>query len=61
MIIGKLVEEQAKEYGDKVFLYWIEEDLTVTYSQLNILTNKVANLLYDLGIIYNHSNHRSTF
>ncbi len=48
MTIGKLVENQAKKYGDKVFLYW--EDMTVTYSQLNEITNKVANMLYELGI-----------
>lgn len=48
MTIGKLVENQAEKFGDRVFLYW--EDMTITYSQLNELTNKVANLLYDLGI-----------
>ena len=48
MTIGKLIETQAKKYADKVFLYW--EDITVTYAQLNKITNKVANMLYDLGI-----------
>ncbi|MFX0000099.1 MAG: long-chain fatty acid--CoA ligase, partial [Candidatus Hermodarchaeota archaeon] len=43
-----MVENQAEKYGDKVFLYW--KDITVTYSQLNEFTNKVANFLYDLGI-----------
>ncbi len=48
MTIGELVEKQAKKFGDKVFLYW--EDMTVTYEQLNKITNKVANMLYKLGI-----------
>ncbi len=48
MNLRELVENQAKKFGDKVFLYW--KDITVSYHQLNILTNKVANFLYDLGI-----------
>ncbi|NVM27453.1 MAG: long-chain fatty acid--CoA ligase [Candidatus Helarchaeota archaeon] len=48
MTIGKLVEKQAEKFSDKVFLYW--EDITVTFSQLNKITNKVAKMLYDLGI-----------
>ncbi len=48
MNLRELVENQADKYKDKVFLYW--EDITVSYSQLNEFTNKVANLLYDLGI-----------
>ncbi len=43
-----MVENQAKKFKDKVFLYW--KDITVSYHQLNIFTNKVANFLYDLGI-----------
>jgi len=43
-----LVENQAEKFKDKVFLYW--KDITVSYHQLNIFTNKVANFLYDLGI-----------
>ena len=48
MNLREFVEQQAEKYGDKVFLYW--EDETVSYKQLNKLSNKVANLLYDLGI-----------
>ena len=48
MNLRELVENQAKKYKDNIFLYW--EDTTVSYSQLNELTNKVANFLYDLGI-----------
>ena len=48
MNLRELVEEQAKKYKDKVFLYW--NDITISYSQLNELTNKVGNFLYDLGI-----------
>ena len=48
MTIGELFEQQAKKLGDKVFLYW--DDITVTYDQLNKITNKVANMLYELGI-----------
>lgn len=43
-----MVENQAEKFKDKVFLYW--KDITVSYHQLNIFTNKVANFLYDLGI-----------
>ncbi len=48
MTIGKLVEQQAEKYPDKVFLYW--EDMTVTFAELNKITNKVANMLHELGI-----------
>ncbi len=48
MTIGELVEKQAQQYSDKIFLYW--QDETVTYTQLNALTNKVANMLHSLGI-----------
>ncbi|GAG91491.1 unnamed protein product, partial [marine sediment metagenome] len=49
MNLRELVEGQAEKYKDKVFLYWKEE--TVSYAQLNELTNKVANFLYnDIGI-----------
>jgi len=48
MNLRELVKSQAEKYKDKVFLYW--KDMTVSYSQLNALSNKVANFLYDLGI-----------
>jgi len=48
MNLRELVEKQAEKYQDKIFLYW--KDTTVSYKQLNELTNKVANFLYDLGI-----------
>ena len=48
MNLRELVENQAKKYKDKIFLYW--KDTTISYQELNILTNKVANFLYDLGI-----------
>ena len=48
MNIRELIENQANRYKDKVFLYW--KDITVSYTQLNELTNRVANFLYDLGI-----------
>ncbi len=48
MNLREFVEKQAETHGDKVFLYW--EDETVSFKQLNELSNKVANLLYDLGI-----------
>ncbi|MFX0062346.1 MAG: class I adenylate-forming enzyme family protein [Candidatus Hermodarchaeota archaeon] len=48
MTLGELVEKQAQNYPDKVFMYW--QDETVTYSQFNELTNKVANMLYSLGV-----------
>jgi long-chain acyl-CoA synthetase len=48
MDLRELVENQAKKYQDRIFLYW--KDKTVSYAQLNELTNKVANFLYDLGI-----------
>jgi long-chain acyl-CoA synthetase len=48
MNLRELVKSQAEKYKDKVFLYW--DDMTVSYAQLDELTNKVANFLYDLGI-----------
>jgi len=48
MNLRELVQNQAKKFEDKIFMYW--EDTTISYSQLNELTNKVANLLYNLGI-----------
>ena len=48
MTLGDLIEKQAQQNPEKIFLYW--QDLTVTYAQLNELTNKAANMLYDLGI-----------
>jgi long-chain acyl-CoA synthetase len=48
MNLRELVETQAEKHQDKIFLYW--KDTTVSYKQLNELTNKVANFLYDLGI-----------
>ena len=48
MNLRKLVKKQAEKYKDKTFMYW--EDMTISYTQLNELTNKVANFLYNLGI-----------
>ena len=48
MNLRELVENQAEKYKDKPFLYW--QDETISYSQINEYTNKVANFLYDLGI-----------
>ncbi|MFX1300024.1 MAG: class I adenylate-forming enzyme family protein [Promethearchaeota archaeon] len=48
MTLGDLVEKQAQQYPEKIFLYW--QDDTVTYAQLNELTNKVANMFHSLGI-----------
>ena len=48
MTLGNLVEKQAQQYPEKIFLYW--QDDTVTYAQLNEITNKIANMLHDLGI-----------
>jgi len=48
MNLRELVEQQAEKYKDRIFLYW--EETTVSYKQLNELSNKVANSLYHLGI-----------
>ncbi|MFX1345216.1 MAG: class I adenylate-forming enzyme family protein [Promethearchaeota archaeon] len=48
MNLRELVEKQAEKYRDKIFLYW--KDTTISYNQLNELTNRVANFLYNLGI-----------
>ncbi|MHA1883941.1 MAG: class I adenylate-forming enzyme family protein, partial [Promethearchaeota archaeon] len=48
MNLRKLVEQQAEKYKNRIFLYW--EETTVSYKQLNELSNKVANSLYNLGI-----------
>ncbi len=48
MNICELVERQAEKYKGKTFLFWKDEE--VSFSQLNKLTNKVANMLFNLGI-----------
>ncbi len=48
MNLRELVEKQAETYKDKIFIYWMEEK--ISYSQFNELTNKVANLFYELGV-----------
>jgi long-chain acyl-CoA synthetase len=48
MNIRELVRSQAEKYKDKTFIFW--KDTTISYSQLDELTNKVANFLYNLGI-----------
>ena len=48
MNLRELVNNQAIKYEDKTFMYW--EDITISYSQIDELSNKVANFLYDLGI-----------
>lgn len=48
MNLRELVNSQAEKYKDKVFLYW--KDTTVSYAQLDALSNQVANFLHDLGI-----------
>ena len=48
MNLRELVETKAKTYKERVFLYW--KDITISYSQLNKYSNKVANFLYELGI-----------
>ncbi len=48
MNLRELVESQAEIFKEKVFLYW--KDTTISYKQLNEFTNRVANLLYELGI-----------
>lgn len=48
MNLRELVEKQAETYKERVFLYW--KDITISYSQLNKYSNKVANFLYELGI-----------
>ena len=48
MNLRELVETQAEKYKERVFLYW--KDITISYSQLNKYSNKVANFLYELGV-----------
>ncbi|MFW9823930.1 MAG: class I adenylate-forming enzyme family protein [Candidatus Thorarchaeota archaeon] len=48
MDLRELMETQAEKYKDKTYLFW--EDTQISYSELNRLTNKVANFLYELGI-----------
>jgi len=48
MNLRELVKKQAEKYKDKTFLYW--QDMTISYSQLDEFTNKVANFLFELGV-----------
>lgn len=48
MNLRELIEKQADIFQDKTFIYWKEDE--ISYRQVNELTNKVANMLYDLGI-----------
>jgi len=47
-VIGKILEEMAKKYGDKTFLYFRDEQ--VSYRELNAASNRVSNGFLKLGI-----------
>ncbi|MFH0768408.1 MAG: AMP-binding protein, partial [Chloroflexota bacterium] len=47
-VIGELLEERAKKYGDKTFLYFRDEQ--VSYRELNVTSNRVSNGLLKLGV-----------
>lgn len=47
MTIRDLLEKQAGKYSDKVFLYF--EDHKVTYTQFNLIVNRVANAFKKMG------------
>ena len=43
-----IIEDKANTWGDRIFLYYGNDQ--VTYNQLNVNANRVANALIDLGI-----------
>ncbi len=48
MLIGEILEKSARNYSDKEAL--IQEDLRLTYRQLNERVNRLANRLFELGL-----------
>jgi crotonobetaine/carnitine-CoA ligase len=48
--IARLLEKNAAEIGHKPAIHFIQEQLTLTYSQLNERVNQFANVFYDSGI-----------
>jgi long-chain acyl-CoA synthetase len=48
--VRKLLESQARRYGDKEFLFFPEKDQTFTYRHYDEMTSRTANLLLSLGV-----------
>jgi carnitine-CoA ligase len=46
--IGKLLEEKTELHGERTFIYY--KDKTISYNELNTLSNKLAHGLLDCGI-----------
>ena len=47
-ILGKLIHEKSRLHKDRVFLFYRDE--TITYEQLDVMSNQFANRFRDLGI-----------
>ena len=47
-VIGQVVADKAKLYGDRIFLQF--EDRTISYRDMDRLSNRIANGLADLGV-----------
>lgn len=48
-VIGEAIEENAKKFGDKTFLYFKDEKYS--FKELNSITNRIGNALLKLGAI----------
>lgn len=48
--LGELFDQRAIEYGDKMFAHFTAYNDTISYQQMNMRTNCVANALRSLGI-----------
>lgn len=47
-VLGRLIEDKVEKNGDKPFLYF--EDQTITYGQMNEITNRIANGFIRMGV-----------
>ncbi|RKQ35769.1 class I adenylate-forming enzyme family protein [Oceanobacillus halophilus] len=49
-VVVRKLEEQAVKYGDKMFLYYGEDNNRYTYKEFNEMTNCIAHNLVSLGL-----------
>jgi crotonobetaine/carnitine-CoA ligase len=47
-VVGKLIQEKGRIHKDRVFLYFKDE--TVSYEQLDLLSNRFAHGFKDMGL-----------
>src|ERR1700688_4545750 len=59
LTIGNILQRQARNYRDKIFLTELKTGRTFTYSQLNAQVNRIANGIGTLGVT--HGMHVALF